>query len=349
MTVYDFRDSKPRSWLDYAAPIVMKLIGDGMERTNRAKEYELNKRTAEEEMARKQQLAQWQAEQLYGTEKSRPVSGLEQALGVAGYTPGGQLPAANETYREGGILNGLDMRGNQDDAIGRLLSATSYMSPEATQQIPQMLGNLNAPITQHEYNLGDRKMIGTHNPSSGEQNLQEYGVGLDPTNQYGYDKTLEGILAQVMGNKDVARINASRPLAPRAERKPAALRPIQTEDGIMLLDPETGEMRPTGFKPPVKGGSGDVALEALMNADQNEKEGGGFLSWLFGDSPAQATPTTTPQAQQPAFPGFSNFEQLAKLGAADPLLSYDPQRVAEARAAGWSDDNIRAWILANSK
>jgi hypothetical protein len=50
-------------------------------------------------------------------------------MNVAGYTPGGQLPAMDESYREGGVLNGIDMRGNPNDAMGRITAGMQFMDP----------------------------------------------------------------------------------------------------------------------------------------------------------------------------------------------------------------------------
>jgi hypothetical protein len=168
MAVYDMRG---KSWLDYAMPIITQLLGSGMERTNQAKQYELQKRTAEEEMARKQQMADWQSQKMYGAEKPQPViPGMEASL-----------PYMPPTYREGGILNGIDLRGNPNDAYSRIAGASPYMDPEFIKQQGNILGNLNALMTFQQINQGDRITAGPFDPGSGSFNGQSYDVGVDPS------------------------------------------------------------------------------------------------------------------------------------------------------------------------
>jgi hypothetical protein len=160
-------------------------------------------------MARRQQMAQWQAAQLYGE--------------------GG-----------GGVLNGMDMRGDPNDAAGRIAAGMQFMDPEAMKQMQYILGSLNPAQSFHAVEQGDRVTAGAFDPLTGAFAGQGYGVGIDPTKQYGYDKTLEGIMAQVAGGERVARINA--------QPRHSAPQPRWVQD-------ESGEFvdLTTGRRPGVKG------------------------------------------------------------------------------------------------
>jgi hypothetical protein len=146
--------------------------------------------------------------------------------------------------------------------------------------------------------------------------------GTNPTKQHEADARLQGDQLAADAAVRAARINASRPYAPKAERAPVKLVPIQTDQGIMLLNPETGELTPTGYKAPAKGGDGDAIQKILDKADLDKKPGGGFWDWLrnpFGGGNEQAAPGPQPQAAAQDIvsglpPLTTNFDQGAALG-----------------------------------
>jgi hypothetical protein len=342
-----------KSWLDYAGPIVMKLIGDGIDRTQQAKAYELAKRTEEEAMARRQQEAQWRAEQLYGVEKSRQLSGPDQALNVAGYTPGGQLPATDETYREGGILNGLDMRGDRNDAFGRIAAGMQYMDPETAKQMQYMFGSLNPNMEFQTIDQGDRAFAGAFNPANGELSGQEYMYGTNPTKQYEADKTLEGILAQVMGNRDVARINASRPYAPKASQI------MQGPNGeILFADPYGQTVTPSGVNgliPKQSGQAGQqpdikslVTLRGQLIDDLSHRPIAGMEGIVAQIDEALKSLAFGGGQMPPEFDYGPNGQPGASQGQA-PLEGILPPEVLAEMRKYYEDDEIRSRLSGSVK
>ncbi|MDR0648959.1 MAG: hypothetical protein LBF92_06450 [Synergistaceae bacterium] len=348
MAVYDLRGNG-KSWLDYAGPIVMKLISDGMDRTQQAKAYELAKRTEEEAMARRQQERDQNAEKIRAiwgqASQPQPLSGPEQAMNIAGYTPGAAMPEMERTptFR------------NSPEAYALAFNQMSpYLPEEQIKANPLLMNNLNPNMTFQAIDQGDRATAGAFDPATGGFAGQEYMYGTNPTKQYEADAKLRGDQLAADAEIRAARINASRPYAPKAEPKPAKLVPIPTDKGIVLLNPETGDMMPTPYKPPAKGGNDQDAIAEILNsANLDDSSGGGFLSGIhkfFGGGEAQAAPQITPQGIVSGLPSLtSNFAQGAGLGLwpGDPLLSYDPRKIEAARAAGWSDEEIRRWILEN--
>ncbi|MDR3254762.1 MAG: hypothetical protein LBT31_04290 [Synergistaceae bacterium] len=79
--------------------------------------------------------------------------------------------------------------------------------------------------------------------------MQEAAMGLNPgvadtnaTHRYVADQGLRGHQATAGATVAAAQSN---------------FKPIQTDQGIMLLDPETGQITPYGYNAPAKGGSGN--------------------------------------------------------------------------------------------
>jgi hypothetical protein len=338
MTVYF--EPQGKSWLDYAMPIVMQLLGSGMERTNQAKQYELQKRTAEEEMARKQQMAEYNANQVrdrWGrVSQPQPLSGLDQALNVAGYTPGAQQPAMERTPT---------LRTDPTAFVGAFNEIANFLPDEQIKANPQILSNLNAPMTFQQVNQGDRITAGPFDPGSGSFNGQSYDVGVDPSIADTNARNLEAQKIARDAQIRAAQINASRPPAPRAEAQ-TKLVPMQTDQGIVLLNPYTGEKIPTGLNPPAKGGSAaDEYLNQLAGMDQGNSSSGGFLNWIssFFDGNGQAQAG----AQIPTTPADSTGPTLP---ITDP--TQDPEwgaQAAQAIANGWSPEEVMAWIEARRK
>jgi hypothetical protein len=271
---------------DYIGQALSQLaagyISNMFERDKNAKKYELDKRTADEEMARQQQMAQWRAEQLYGAEQSRPLGGAEQALNVAGYTPGGSAPAMDETYREGGILNGIDMRGNHNDALGRIITAMQFMDPESVKQTPHVMNNLNPDMSFQTVNQGDRITAGGFDHLTGDFNGQEYGVGINPGDQYVSDNALRGIMygadsatqREAMNQAGQDRRAASRNQLPeRTERGAPDLKTLM-ELRKQLLTYDNNPI--PGMEERVR--QLDAAIGALITGRGQNAPGGGGLT-----------------------------------------------------------------------
>ena len=367
MAVY-FEPGSGKSWIDYAMPIVAAIIGNGMNRSNQAKEYELAKRTADEEMARERQMAQWRAEQLYGTEKTRPLSGGEQAMNVAGYLPGGPAPAMDERYREGGVLNGLDMRGDPNDAFARMSAGMSYMNPEAVKQIQHIIGNLNPNMSFQSINQGDRVTAGGFDPNSGEFGGQEYGAGIDPSIRYAQNAMTGREKMSQAGQNYRLGLEMSQP-------KPAQVS-IGPNGEIMFVDPYKGTVTDSGYKPrpapaamPAFGERVDL-IRALKSGSDGGESAGTLQSLAgMGGNSAEAAPnggSAELQLLQMMFPElFAQQEQPARaeypglFGAvtqeieSNPLQGtapwYESRPKEELWAPGnkypsdWNDDDIRAW------
>jgi hypothetical protein len=207
--------------------------------------------------------------------------------------------------------------------MGRLLGGTPYMPPEAIQQIQYMLGNLNPNQQFQQIDRGGVITAGAFDPLNGGFDAEDYGMSMNPTKQY------ESDTSRYVADRglDSARVNASRPFAPRAERKPSALRPIQTSEGIMLLNTETGEIMPTGHQPPAKN-DGSQTLEKLI-AEDPRADGGGLWNWIKGLF------TGSEQADLPGMPGMPDNTTPDKI--------ITQQEFAALVSQGFSPEEIQAY------
>jgi hypothetical protein len=312
MTVYF--EPQRRGWMDYAMPIVMQILGNGMERSKQAKAYELEKRAADEAMARRQQEADFNASRLYGTEKTRPLNGIDQALNVAGYTPGGPLPAMNEAYRDGGLLNGMDMRGNPSDAFARISAGASFMPEEYLKQLGIVMPNLNAPVSAQEYNLGDRKLAGTLDPSTGAQNLQAFDVGLNPDVA---DTNASGLAAQkIAADAQVraAQIGAAGRGGGQAAQRPSEL--ITGADGqYYWVDPYSQSTAPANLPQAPEGMSPTLPIIADLYKGFEEGRGMEMDGRAVNPWEAMLMPLLNPQ----------NAQQMPQPSPEAPTVPIKPQ------------------------
>jgi hypothetical protein len=309
-----------------------------IERTNMAKQYELSQRTAQEEamrqqqaadqeMQRKQGMMDFQSGRMYGGGQQPQPNQMPQIPGMIG--SGGA---------QGGIMNEIALRGNPDDTFSRIIGASPYMPEQFMGQLGNIINNLNAPMQPQEFDFENRKMYGTLDPSSGQQNLQEAAIGLNPgvadtnaTHRYVADQVLRGNQATAGATVAAARERAAQ----------TNLKSMQTDQGIVLLDPKTGQITSTDYKAPAKGGSGNdeeiLRGLGLLGDPEPQQQGGGVVDKLLGlvginrgASPAQ---TATPPIQQP----------LPE--TVDP--TQDPEYGAQAAAAiaeGWTPEEVMQWI-----
>lgn len=187
-----------KTWLDYAAPIIQQYLMGAINRTDQANQYKREQMAAQEAQKRQQEQQIWRSQQ------------LANILGGGGQQPG-QVQIPGMANNGGGGLNLRD----PNDAFTKIAVASAYMPDEFQKRLGDLLGNFNAPYTSQEFNLGDRKMIGTLNPSTGEQLLQEMGIGLNPdtadTNnaaRYVSNNSLRGTLATAGSTIKSAEIRA---------------------------------------------------------------------------------------------------------------------------------------------
>jgi hypothetical protein len=313
MAVYFAPERK--SWLDYAAPLVMQLIGSGMERTSQAKAYELAKRTEEEALARRQQEADYnsgKARDIWArVSQPQPLSGPEQALNVAGYTPGAAMPATERTP---------DFRSNPVDFMGAFQEIAPYLPKEQIQANPLLMNNLNPNMAFQAVDQGDRATAGAFDPATGGFAGQEYMYGTNPTKQHEADARLQGDQLAADAQIRAALINAQG----RGGRGQAAQLVTNPDTGTLVYIAPGQEPFDTGIPAMQQQTQSGLTPEQIANM---------YMSYEKGRS---STYDGAPQPENPIWPFVQPY-----LSGGQPQAQQMPDAGGNPFAGRLSDDAYR--------
>jgi hypothetical protein len=152
--------------------------------------------------------------------------------------------------------------------------------------------------------------------------------GTDPTKQYGYDKTLEGIMEQARGNVEAARINASaRDRGPSAP--PWQLIQDDTGENVYIAPGQTPQRTGVTGYPPQK------------NAPK--RTGYDEIAKLFMD----------PYTGEP-FPGQEKYVEMLREAAIRDFSGNDGGKTAppvvpqQQYPPDFDEEDIEAWKIAES-
>jgi hypothetical protein len=187
-----------------------------------------------------------------------------------------------------------------------------------------ILTNLNQPIQSQEFDLGDSKMIGTMNPSTGEQLLQRYGISLAP------DVADTNAAYRYVADQNLRGHQAAAGATIRAAELAAGAKAAQDKQGLKLPDrAKLLQSRLEGLINPYDGTPlpGNEEQVAQINAAIDA-----ILGLGQGGAPQQQT-APVPQPAPPGQPGVSTpqFSSLdIEMAGGDPQITPVQQAFTEA-------------------